>query len=467
MCKLKFREISLGGFMLNYNLFARKLFLPTSDLLYGCSVSKKLSFLEESQRWNLKDLEKYQNKKLKQLMRHAYNNVPYYHNLLRSLNLNGDDFKTKGDLSKLPILTKDEIRKSPEIFLAQNIKKTEMIAATTSGSSGSVFNLMIDKDVLSLTRAMLLRGWGFAGYQIGDKMATIAGSSLLPKKISFSKKMIFNFNRNLPLSSYNMNSIAVQNYIHSLAKFNPKYIRGYPSSISIVAKSLLENNISSICPVAIITTAESLSLKDRITIMNAFNCEVFDQCGCGDGGENLCECEAHSGYHIGMERSIHEFINENGDQVSSGEVGSVILTDLWNYSMPLIRYDAGDMAVYTDEKCSCGRGLPLAKSIIGRSTEQIVLPDGSNLPGLTFTDIFEKAGISESILDYQIVQEKVNKFCINLVVNDNYNAQIGNKISHFFEGHMGIPLDINFNFVDKISRTNANKRKPIISKVKL
>lgn len=453
--------------MLNYHFFARSFFLPTSDLLFGCSVSKKLSFLEKSQWWNLKDLEKYENKKLRYLIRHAYYNVPYYHDLFKSLNISENDFKTKEDLSKLPILTKNDVRKSPEMFLAQNIKKSEMISTTTSGSSGSVFNFMIDKDVLSLTRAMLLRGWGFAGYQIGDKMATIAGSSLLPKKMKLSKKMAFNFNRNLPLSSYNMNDNVVQTYVNNLSKFNPKYIRGYPSSIRIVAKYLLDNNISSIHPFAIITTAEKLSFNDKATIMDAFNCEVFDHCGCGDGGENFCECKEHSGYHIGMERSIHEFINGSGDQVSSGEIGRVILTDIWNYSMPLIRYDAGDMAVYTDEKCSCGRGLPLVKSIIGRSIEQIILPDGNSLPGLTFTDIFEKAGVSECVIDYQIVQEKVDKFCISLVVTDNYNDQISNRIFNFFEGHMGIPLDINFNFVDHISRTDANKRKPIISKVNL
>lgn len=453
--------------MLSYNFFAKSVFLPTSDFLFGCSVSKKLSFLEKSQWWTLKDLEELENKKLRHLMRHAYNNVPFYHNLLRSLNLNGDDFKTKEDLSKLPILTKEDIRKNPEMFLAQNIKKTEMITTTTSGSSGSVFSFLIDKNVLSLNRALLFRGWEFAGYQIGDKMVTIAGSSLLPQKMSFSKKIAFNFNRNLPLSSYNMDNGAVQNYIHSLVKFNPKYIRGYPSSIRILAKYLLDNNISYVHPVAVITTAEKLSFSDKATIMDAFNCEVFDHCGCGDGGENFCECEAHSGYHIGMERSIHEFIDENGNQVSSGDIGRVILTDLWNYSMPLIRYDAGDMAVYTDEKCSCGRGLPLVKSIVGRSIEQIILPDGNCLPGLTFTDIFEKAGVSEYVLDYQIIQERVDKFCINLVVNDNYNVQIGNRISKFFEGHMGIPLDINFNFVDQISRTDANKRKLIISKVNL
>jgi len=451
-----------------YNYLTKNISLPLGDILLGTNVSDKLPFLEKSQWWSSQKLEEFQNKKLRELIKHVYADVPYYHNLLRSLNLTPDDIKSIDDLSKLPIITKDEIRKNMNDFIAVNIPKNNMIRRATSGSSGKPFEYIIDKNELSMFRSTGLRVWEVAGYNLGDKIATVSGSALLPQKMTFLKKMSFYVNRNLPLSSFNMNSEKVMSYSKRLLDFNPKYLRGYPSSISIIANYIIENNIKFNLS-AVMTTAETLLPSQRKIIMEAFNCDVFDLCGCNDGGECLFECGEHVGYHVGCEQSIHEFVNENGEHVSNKELGNIILTDLWNYSMPFIRYDAGDMAIYTDEKCPCGRGLPLAKSIVGRTIDQIILPDGNILPGLTITDILDspEAGVIECILDYQIVQEKVDKFCINLVVNDKYNSQIDMKIHLFFEEHMGIPLDINFNFVDQIPRTKANKRRLVISKVRM
>ena len=278
--------------------------------------------------------------------------------------------------------------------------------------------------------------------------------------------MIFKANRNLPLSSFNLNKEKVKNYIDLINSFKPKYIRGQPASISKIAKSFIEEDAISIKLKGVMTTAETLSNTDRKIISGAFNCDVFDQFGCNDGGENLCECREHSGYHIGVDRSIHEFIDESGERASSGEISQIVLTDLWNYAMPLIRYNAGDMAIPSEDLCPCGRGLPLAKAVIGRKTEQLTLPDGGLFPSLTITDIFEEENIADKIIEYQIVQEDIDKFLINIIKNDRYVKETSGEIAKFFEGHMGIPLQIEFNFVDNIPCTKAGKRKIVISNVK-
>lgn len=454
--------------MTMHNYIAKNLILPIADLYLDTSVMKKLYFLEKSQWWNPKDIESFQNKKMRQLICHAYNNVPYYHDLFRSLSLTPNDIKTKEDLKKLPILNKEDIRRNPNLFLAKNIKKSTMIKVATSGSSGKPFEYMMDNTVVSISRAMGLRGWGFTGYNLGDKIVTIAGSALLPEKLSHLDTLIFKMHRNLPFSSYNMDNDKVKLYVQQILKFKPKYIRGYPSSISIIADYFYRNEIKYNHLSAIMTTAETLSKIQRKKISDAFDCDIFDQCGCNDGGEYLCECSEHVGYHIGSERSLHEFVNEYGESVSDNEVGNIILTDLWNYSMPMIRYNSGDLAIYTEELCPCGRGLPIVKSIVGRTADQIVLPDGNLLPGLTFTDILDnsgKYGNAHKIEDYQIIQEKINKFTIYLVINENYSDKTNSEILNFFEGHMGVPLKVDFKFVDQIPKTKANKRKLVISKV--
>jgi phenylacetate-CoA ligase len=449
-----------------YNYIAKNFILPAGDIVFGTEVAKHLRFFEKSQWWNPKELDEYQNKKLRAVMKHAYRNVPFYHNLFKSLNLYPDDIKTMNDLSKLPILTKEKIRKNPESFLAKNIKKTSMIRGATSGSSGKVFEYWIDKNVLGVSRALGLRAWEFAGYTVGDRIVTIAGSSLLPKKMTHLMKITLKANRNLPLSSYNMDNEKIKNYVHKIIKFKPKFIRGYPSSIAIIANYLLENDIHEIKPLAVMTTAETLYNRERERISEVFDCDVFDQCGCNDGGENLSECKEHVGYHIAVERAIHEFVNEANEPISNNEISHIILTDLWNFAMPLIRYDAGDIGIPSDEMCLCGRGLPLVKTIMGRTIDQIVLPSGDLLPGLIFTDIFEREGITDKVIDYQIIQDRIDKFTLNIVKNEGYNDETSVAIYKFFEGHIGTSLDIKFNFADNIPRTDANKRRIVISKVR-
>jgi phenylacetate-CoA ligase len=448
------------------NRISRNIFLPANDFVSNSEISSQLSLLEQSQWWTLKDLELYQNKRLKCIVNHAVKNVPYYHHLFRELKLSPSDIKCPDDLSKIPILSKAEIRKSPERFIAQNISPRSLIHKTTSGSSGKVFEYIIDKRTLSISRAATLRGWEFAGYNIGDKIVTLAGSSLLPKNISLYTKLRFKFDRNLPLSSYNLDKDRLDVFLKKILKFNPRFIRGYPSSIAALADTVIEHRIDSLQLDGVMTTAETLSKSYRERISSAFHCEVFDQFGCFDGGANACECEQHAGYHICVERSVHEFIGDTGSPVSSCETGHIILTDLWNYGMPFIRYDAGDMGVPTDRVCACGRGLPLLEKITGRTIEQLVLPDGRYLPGLLLTDIFEHGDLMTAVLDYQIIQEKIDKFTVNVVKSERYSPATSKEIQEFFWGHLGNDVEIQFKFMENIPRSDANKRRIVICKVK-
>ena len=256
----------------------------------------------------------------------------------------------------------------------------------------------------------------------------------------------------------------MKEYLQQIQKFNPKYLRGYPSSLELLAEYALNHGIDAINPAGIMTTAETLTKSQREILSSAFHCEVFDQFGCSDGGAMDYECDQHRGYHISVERSVHEFLDDPGDPVSSGENGHIILTDLCNYAMPFIRFDAGDLGVPTDRVCPCGRGLPLLDRITGRTAEQIVLPDGKYLPGLILTDIFEHRSVVTAVLDYQIVQERVDKIVINIVRSDQYSPTISDEIQHYFQT-LGKDIEIQFNFLHEIPRTDANKRRIVICKV--
>lgn len=449
-----------------YNYIARNIILPASDIVLGTEVSKQLKFFEKTQWWKPKELEEYQNKRLRALIKHAYKNVSYYHNLFKSLNLYPDDIKTMNDLSKLPILTKDIIRKNYSIFLAKNFGNLKTIECATSGTTGLAFKYYCDMSSQSALRAFGLRGWGFAGYHVGDKMVTIAGSALIPKNIILLKKIIFFAQRNLALSSYNMDTNCLDAYTQKIIKFSPKLVRGYPSSIVLLANYLEQNDIKKIKPKAVLTTGESLLPYQRNKIESTFECEIFDGYGCADGGSSAYECTQHKGYHISVERSIHEFIRNN-ENVSAGEPGYITLTDLYNYAMPFIRYNSGDVGIPSNERCPCGRGLPLMDSIEGRITDYLIKKDGSLISGMPLTDIFEdiEAKKENKILQYQIIQETKERIVVKIVKGINYNHEDEGYIVRKIRGHIGFEVKIDINYVDEIPTTKANKMRFIISKV--
>lgn len=449
-----------------YNHIAKNFILPMGDIVLSTEVSKQLRFFEKTQWWELKDLEDYQNKRLRALINHAYKNVPYYHNLFKSLNLYPDDIKTINDLSKLPILTKDIIRKNYSIFLSKNFGNLKTIECATSGTTGIAFKYYCDMSSQSALRAFGLRGWEFAGYHVGDKMVTIAGSALIPENLTSSKKIIFFAQRNLALSSYNMDTNCLDAYTQKIIKFSPKFIRGYPSSIVLLANYLEQNDIKKIKPKAVLTTGESLLPYQRNKIESTFECEVFDGYGCADGGSSACECIQHKGYHISVERSIHEFVRNN-ETVSAGESGHLILTDFYNYAMPFIRYDSGDVGIPSNERCHCGRGLPLMESVEGRITEYLMKKDGSLISGMPLTDIFEdiEAKKENTILQYQIIQETKEKIVVKIVKGINYNQDDEDYIVREIKGHIGFEVKIDINYVDEIPTTKSNKRRFIISKI--
>ena len=449
-----------------YGTLFSGIIIPVMELSQGTRIQKYLKWLNKTQWWKPEQLEELQNKKLRALIKHAYEKVPYYHRIFKERGLTSNDIKTVEDLQKLPILTKDEIRKNFAELMAKDFENWKPIQNATSGSTGEPLRYYITKNNLSIGWASGFRAWSWAGYKLGDKRVTLAGSSLLPSHMSFKKRFRYLLERNLPLSSLNMTEDVMEEYAQKIIKFKPKYIRGYPSALSILAKFLTENGIHDIQPVAVFTTAETLLPYQRKIIEDVFGCDVLDGYGCRDGGANAMECPEHSGCHIASEQVVMEFV-KGGEKVSSGEMGEIIATDLHNYAMPFIRYAAGDVGIPTDEVCSCGRGLPLLKSIEGRVLDIISLENGTMLSGLPLTDEFEyiEKEKSGTFKQYQIVQESKNKLLIKIVKGDGYTQEDTRRILKGIKKHVGGSMDIKVEFVNNIPATKTGKRLFVVSKI--
>ncbi len=403
-----------------------------------------------------------QEKQLRGLIDFSYRNVPYYHDLFKSLGLSSADIQTIQDLEKIPILTKEDIRNNWDALKPVNLASMRYGDRATGGTSGTPMSYRISKHDRFLGGALLYRGWGHGGFDLGDRVAFLAGSSLGVSSRSTIAKKIHERARNIrKLSSFDMSDLEMTEYAKLLASFRPQYLRGYPTSIYYFSCWLRENN-TMVPPIkSVFTTAEKLLPKMRSVIEDTLDCEVFDNYGLNDGGVSAYECREHDGLHIDTERSIMEVVDGDHRQVECGE-GQILATSLNNYAMPFIRYATGDEGRISQEKCGCGRGHLLLEEVIGRTTDMLTTPEGKNVHGWFFLYIFWEHG--NGIKEYQVLQKTKEHIVIKIVPSADFNEKVFDDILMAARTRSR-GWQITFQIVEAIERSSAGKYKFIINEV--
>lgn len=444
-----------------YTIFAKNIFYPAADILLGTQLMRYLSEFERTQWLDRKQLQDLQDEKLRALITHAYKNVPYYRSVFDEYGITEKAIQTVKDLPRIPILTKDIIRKNFQKLTSFDLKRSQPLLNSTSGSTGEPLKYFIDMNVASVNWAGTFRGWQWAGYRLGDKRATLAGSSLIPSKQTIINLLRCLGERNRQFSVVHMNTGILHNYAMAIAKYNPKFLRGYPSALYLFAKYLDQEHIDTIKPKAVFTTAEILLPQHRETIIKQFGCDVFDHYSCFDGGPQAMECAEHVGYHMSIEKVVMEFVNSDSSPVSPGHSGEILCTDLHNYTMPFIRYAVGDKGIPCENQCPCGRNLPLMKTLQGRTTDILTFDNGTTLSGPALTVIFKNCSINK----YQVIQLNRRTLVIKIVAAKDYSNKDTEHILGIIRAHAGDDTAIEFQFTDEISTNPIGKYRYIISHV--
>lgn len=412
---------------------------------YNDFMQNKFSSVEE--------LEKQQNQALKQMIDFCSDAVPYYQNLFKSLGLSKTNFHSVKDLEKIPILDKNQIKNATKSFFPTNRGRC-FINGSTGGSTGIPLKFRMSLPCYERGIAIVLRGWGEAGYRMGDKLAVIAGASLVANQESIKSKLkdlLLNFRH---YSSYGMNKFLLNTYVRRMNQWKPDYLRGYASSLYQLAKHIEEYEIRLDFRLkGIFSTAEVLTVNQRALIERVLGVKVFDNYGLNDGGISAFECRLHKGMHIDYERSILQTVNNNG-KVVTGEVGKIIATSLYNYAMPFIRYDTGDLGLIDDVNiCGCGNARPLLKSVYGRTTDYLKL-NNYVIGSPVLTILMGKINVEQ----YQIVQINSDEIDIKYINAKRLGLSDESFIKKSFFEHVG-PIKINFKKVtlDELSAKNKHK----------
>jgi len=230
-------------------------------------------------------------------------------------------------------------------------------------------------------------------------------------------------------------------------------LRGYPSSLYLFAEFAEKNRVHLPKFKAIFTTAETLFSNYRAKIETVFDAPAFDGYSVRDGGASAMECEERQ-LHIATERSVVEFVKDT----TFGK-NRLILTDLWNYVFPFIRYDVGDIGLQSHKTCVCGRKLPSIAQLEGRVMDIIRFPNGTCWAGPALTLIFGKFDVKQ----YLVIQEDLSSIILRLVKGESFSEADAAQLIHVFK-EAGAS-DVSIDFVDSINLTASGKRRFVISKI--
>ena len=418
-----------------------------------------LAVLEKTQWLSREEIAKIQRQRLKALITYAYSRVPYYHRIFKLRGLKPDDIRSENDLSKLPILTKDEIRMNFGDLIAVDFPKKEIVASSSGGSTGQPLSFYRTRESGNWSSAAELRAYGWSGFKFGDKQALIWGSPIdLSNWDSLRGRVWNSVTRTLILDAGSMSENSMRKFAQKLAWFKPKAIRGYASGVYIFAKFLESQGIN-LEPDAVITSAEMLFPQERTKIEDVFRCNVYDFYGSREVPSIASECSEKCGYHISSENVLLEFVKDH-EEVASNETGDILVTDLTNYAMPFIRYRNEDLGKPLDEFCPCGRGLPLMRSLEGRITDVTVTHDGRSISSLVFFHFFQDL---QHVKEFQIIQESCEKINVKIVKRSQYSEEDSNYITNRMKKIVGEDTQINIEYVDSIPPTKSGKRRVVIS----
>ncbi|HKB37771.1 MAG TPA: phenylacetate--CoA ligase family protein, partial [Gemmataceae bacterium] len=299
------------------------------------------------------------------LLRHAYETTVFYRRRLDQAGLSPDDVPSFEDFRSVPVLTKGDLRAHGPEMISSRFDPAKLHLKKTSGSTGVSVQVAIDEASLQFKRATTLRCDEWSGYRFGERVAMVWGNPEYLKRGLRGRLRNLLLERARYLDTLKMDGAALGRFAGSLRRTPASLLFGHAHSVYLFAEYVRNAGITDIRPRGIITTAMVLHGFQRRVIEDVFGCPVTNRYGCEEVSLIACECERHDGLHVNAD-GVHVEVLVDGRPARPGEAGSVVVTDLTNRAMPILRYQVGDVAVVSGRRCRCGRGLPLLERIEGR-----------------------------------------------------------------------------------------------------
>lgn len=400
--------------------------------------------------------------RLQRLLDHCYREVPYYRRRWRELGIAPGDIRNLDDYARLPVLTKADIREHFDELKADSWRD-RLLYKATGGSTGEPMRFGFTRESNDRRTAVMWRGYEWAGSRMGRRTLFLWGGAVGdPTRAHQLKDRLYNavFARRV-LNSFSMTEANMAEYADAIDRYRPDIIVAYVGPLVQLAEWLLACGRKVWQPHAIIGGAEAMHGFQRDAIQQAFGAPAFNTYGCREFMLIAAECEQRHGLHVNSDHLVVELRLPDG-AASGSTTGDVIVTDLFNYGMPFVRYANGDMATASTQRCACGRGLPLLARVEGRILDAIRTPGGHVLPGEFFPHMLKDV---PGVQRFQLVQRRLDHLDLSIVRGAGFDDASLEYIHREVDKVLGGSVQLHCHFVDEIPLTSSGKRRVTVSEL--
>jgi len=441
------------------NRFYMSVVLPTVERGQFQGVAARIRHYQAVEKRPLEENKVAQWRELQRVLLHAYESSPFYRARFEALQLHPSEIQTPDDLQRLPVLTKTDIAEQGESMVSSRFDRSSLQVSRTGGTTNASVSFLRERACSREKYAAQLQFQMWAGMAPGERVAYMWGSTWdFPQTTSWRWKL---YDQHLMgriwMPALDIEDSALERFRLRYNDFRPRILYGYSGTVARLAEYALREKKDLYPPHAIICTAEELGAR-RSIIEKAFGARVFEHYGSREMGIMSAECECGK-MHLNPETTFVEF--QPLAKSPNSELREMIVTDLKNFGMPLIRYKTCDSAIPKGGGCACGRGYEVIDQIVGRSATTFRMPDGRVVFGLNA--VLHVSPAVPRLRQAQFIQETLTSYRMKYVTDtpftDTEIKAVRGRLDQFF----GMPLNWEFERVSEIPLARSGKSLNCIS----
>ncbi len=438
-----------------YSHLLTYLLQPAYYSLRGRQYGAHLRFLNRSQWWPRDQLREFQWKELQVLLRAAFTSSPWYQHKFKQAGAELGDIRSWEDFSRLPTLTRDEIREHRE-ELASKAYTGRLLTHATGGSSGAPTRFFITRESYDWRCAASVRAYSWTGYTLGEKALYLWGAPVgaQSKQAEWKMRVFRGLRREFMVSTFSQNDALWEQVLATARRIRPRYVVGYVSSLEGFSRWLLRTGQKVEGIRSVLAAAEPVFPATRSLVEEAIGAPLYNTYGSREFMSIGAECSERKGLHINMENILVETAAPARDGPSP-----ILVTDLHNLGMPFIRYEIGDAGLLSERTCPCGRGLHLLETIEGRVLDVLRTPDGRIVPGEFFPHVLKDV---PEVIEFQVEQKRLDHIVLYLVLAEELSANSKALLDSELRKWFGVSANIELRRVDNIPRRPSGKRRVTI-----
>jgi phenylacetate-CoA ligase len=430
--------------------------LPQTSLIWSAYQE-----LNNTQWLSSSELEELQLEQLNNLIKHCYEYVPYYRNLLCKIGQFDKPFKSISDFKRIPLLTRKLYQENFEQIKAAALPEGMSIGSSifTSGTNGVPIEVIkTNRDDLWWL-AFSMRDFEWCGMDPRKRVAAIRLIAMSPNELPAALEGISSPSwlppsggvpifESGPAFGLDIRQ-APDKQLSWLKKISPAYLISLPSNLDVLASIIQETGQKIFSLESIQSIGETLYPEVKERIEKAFGVPVHNLYSANECGYIASDCPEGHGMHIHSEKVLVEVLDENNKPC---ETGKLVLTNLTNFSAPFIRYDILDNVTLSSKPCLCGRGLPLLTNVEGRRHPMLYLINGDRKVSTGLMLGMRQIG---GVHQFQITQKSPDRFVVKVIPDSSWTDEHALRIARYIREEVSSDVTVDIEKLAVIDRPNG------------